>query len=80
MSRLVSVESGLEDIKAHLNAQGYDVVDMMGCVRPIEAVVYSGEPLVNSLSVPLAAKSTILVNATGLTPEEVVNHIENKLG
>lgn len=80
MSRLVSVEPGLEDVKDHLHARGYEVVDMMGYVRPIEAVVYSGEPLENSLPGAANAKNTVLVNAAGLTPEQVAAHLENKLG
>ena len=38
--RLVSVETGLDDVKAHLGNCGYEVIDMADCFRPVEAVIF----------------------------------------
>ncbi len=80
MARLVSVEPGLDPVKEHLSSQGYEVVDPGVWVRPVEAVIYSGAPLEVSQVRHGAAESTVLVNAAGLTPEEVALQLENKLG
>lgn len=79
MARLVSVEPGLDPVKEHLSSQGYQVVDQGAWVRPVEAVVYSGAPLAAGQDRACVAESTVLVNAAGLTPEEVVLQLENKL-
>jgi hypothetical protein len=80
MLRLVSVEPGLETVKNYLDQQGYEVSDMDTCTRAVEAVVYSGQSLqTGAKKVCPAAESTVLVNAAGLTPEEVAAQLENKL-
>ena len=38
--RLISVETGLDDVKAHLGSSGYEVIDMADCFRPVEAVIF----------------------------------------
>ena len=78
--RLVSVEPGLEDVKKYLSSQGYDVQEMDTCVRSVEAVVYQGTALpAGAQSSYARADGTALVNAAGMTPEEVAAQIENKL-
>lgn len=78
--RLVSVASGLDSVKAHLSSQGYEVVDQDSWVRPVEAVVYSGPPLpAGSGTWQPAADNTVLVNASGLTPEEVARELASRL-
>lgn len=80
MLRLISVASGLDSVKAHLSSRGYEVVDHDSWQRPVEAVVYSGEPLpAASGTWRPAAENTVLVNANGLTPEEVASELENRL-
>ncbi|MDT8903339.1 YkuS family protein [Anaeroselena agilis] len=79
MARLVSVEHGLDPVKEHLSNQGYQVVDPDEWVRPVEAVIYRGVPLAASERRGVA-ENTALVNAAGLTPEEVAMQLENKLG
>lgn len=79
MSRIISVDPGLQAVSDHLQENGYDVVSMAECVRPIEAVVYQG-PRLSSPSVQRAARGTALVNAAGLTAEEVSAQLENRLG
>ncbi len=72
----VSVETGLEDIKAYLSTCGYDVVDIANCVRPVQAVVYSGPPLPKPLKRKVVSDVTFFVNATNLTKEEVVESLQ----
>jgi hypothetical protein len=80
MLRLVSVEPGLESVKSYLDQQGYEVSDMDTCNRAVEAVVYSGQSLQSGAKRQCsAAQNTVLVNAAGLTPEEVAIELENKL-
>lgn len=80
MLRLVSVEPGLENVKSYLDQRGYEVADTDTCVRAVEAVIYSGQLLQSEANrLCPAAKNTVLVNAVGLTPEEVVTQLENKL-
>jgi hypothetical protein len=80
MSRLITVDPGLSEIKSYLNARGYEVTDMDQCVRPVQAVVYSGQSLTNSQARYPAASNTVLVNAAGLTPEEVEIQLQDRLG
>jgi hypothetical protein len=80
MLRLVSVASGLDNVKAHLSSQGYEVVDQDSWPRSVEAVVYSGPQLpVGSGTWRPAAENTVLVNASGLTPEEVASELASRL-
>lgn len=80
MLRLISVDPELVEVKNHLAEQGYEVVAMTECVRPVEAVVYSGQPLPDQTRRSGRAKNTVLVNATGLSPVEVVDKMEDGLG
>ena len=81
MARLVAVDPDLAPVKEHLSSQGYQIVDSAAWGRPVEAVVYSGAALADSGTVrQAAAENTVLVNAAGLTPEEVASQLENKLG
>jgi len=77
--RLVSVETGLDDIKMHLNACGYQVVDMAECIRPVEAVIYTG-PKTDGIYAAKAARGTAVINATGMSGEQVTSYLEEKLG
>jgi hypothetical protein len=80
MLRLISVEPGLEAVKNHLHAKGYEVIDMSQGIRPVEAVIYNGQPLASgNMAVHPNAESTVLINAAGLTPEEVAGQLENRL-
>jgi hypothetical protein len=72
----VSVETGLDDIKAHLSTCGYEVVDMKDCVHPVQAVVFSGTPLLKPLTQRMNSDVTFLVNATNLTREQVVDRLQ----
>jgi hypothetical protein len=80
MLRTVSVETGLDDIKAHLNSCGYQVVDMAECMYPVEAVVYARQAFEEGKKSEKNAGCTVLINAMGLSGEQVVQTIEEKLG
>lgn len=80
MLRAISVETGLDDIKSHLNNCGYEVFDMAECFRPIEAVVYTGEIIAaERTNLVRMAKNTVIVNALGMNGEQVVTLLEAKL-
>jgi len=80
MLRLITVDPGLKEIKLYLNERGYEVTDMDQCMRSVEAVVYSGQLLTNSLANYPMADNTVLVNAAGLTPQEVEMQLLDRLG
>jgi hypothetical protein len=72
----VSVESGLDPIKKRLIERGYEVVDMENCYSSVEAVIYNGGAAVNSICAH-GPEGTMLVNAQGLTPDAVVDRLDN---
>jgi hypothetical protein len=84
MLGLISVETGLDEIKAHLQTSGYTVVDMSEAGRAVEAVIFTGQPCgsnqVNSNSCSCQELYTVLINATGLTPVEVAEQLAIRLG
>lgn len=77
--RLVSVETGLDDIKAHLDSCGYEVMDMAECIRPVEAVVFCS-PVCAGTPADRVGDGTVLVNATGRSAAEVEGYLKAKLG
>lgn len=79
MLKAISIETGLDEIKDHLTNCGFEVVDMEQSFRPIEAVVFTGELMSSELAVRMA-KGTMLINALGLSGEQVAAQIEAKLG
>jgi hypothetical protein len=76
--RLVSVETGLDEIKTHLNECGYQVVDMAENVRPVEAVIYSGL-VANPANRAKVARGTAVINAAGLSAQQVASYLHEKL-
>jgi len=78
MLRRISVETGLDDVKAYLGQRGYEVVDMADCVQPVEAVVYTGKELAGQATArAVSAQNTLLINAAGLSPEQVEAYLNN---
>ena len=78
-SRIVAVDADLEEIREHLCGQGYEVVASNERCRPVEAVVYSGPPLLEGMR-SCCAKGTALINAAGLSAESVEMHLDERLG
>lgn len=74
--RLVSVETGLDDVKAYLGSCGYEVIDMADCFRPVEAVIFRGQP---GGRMSRNWGNTALVNREGKTPQEVVELLDEML-
>jgi hypothetical protein len=74
--RKVSVETGLDPIKQRLAERGYEVVAMENCYSAVEAVIYSGEAMVDSVCTH-GPEGTMLINAQGLTPDAVVDRLDN---
>lgn len=74
--RLVSVETGLDDVKAHLGNCGYEVIDMADCFRPVEAVIFSSNPGSKGFR---NWRGTAVVNSTGKTPREVAELLGERL-
>ena len=74
--RLISVETGLDDVKAHLGSSGYEVIDMADCFRPVEAVIFSGHP---GSRMSRNWRNTALVNRAGKTPQEVAELLDERL-
>ncbi|MCX7779396.1 MAG: YkuS family protein [Negativicutes bacterium] len=78
---VISVETGLDEIKAHLEKAGYTVVDMSEAPGAVEAVIYTGpesgcaEPGISSCK----ELYTVMINAAGLTPEEVAAKLAFRL-
>jgi hypothetical protein len=64
-------------MKAHLVNNGYQVVDMAECIRPVEAVIFHGELLDDNKKIK-CAKGTMVINANGLDFDQVVNQIEGR--
>lgn len=82
MLGLISVQTGLNEIKAHLQNSGYAVVDMAEAGSSVEAVIYTGEQCADPCK-EMASSSelyTVMVNATGLTPEQVAEQLSVRMG
>lgn len=77
MLRTVSVETGLNEIKEYLTACGYEVVDMADCIRPVEAVIYTGAQLTRQPAVHRLAENTVMINAAGLTAQQIGQALNN---
>ena len=77
MLGLISVETGLDDIKEHLQSAGYTVVDMAEAGPAVEAVIYTGETCISSGSCPRSAADcyAVMVNAAGLTAQQVAEEL-----
>lgn len=81
MLGLISVQTGLNQIKEHLQNSGYAVVDMAEAGAGVEAVIYTGEQCAGSCK-EMASSSelfTVMVNATGLTPEQVAEQLSVRM-
>ena len=77
--RRISVQANMSEVKGYLAGLGYEVLDMENCFRPVEAVVYNGQVMETRGSASMKAKNTVLVNAAGLTPQEVHTQLDNRL-
>ncbi|MHB8171686.1 MAG: YkuS family protein [Thermincolia bacterium] len=91
MGLTVAVQKGLPEIEAMLEQNGFHVVSMEHSKEPVSAVVYSGvaetwevlPSLENYTGMDTVGSNSpmglVLVNATGFSPQEVVDLLNNRL-
>lgn len=81
MSGLISVQTGLHEIKAHLQGSGYTVVDMEEAGPYVEAVIYTGDRCAEQPKQIGSCSEffTVMVNAAGLTPEQVAAELSARM-
>ncbi len=70
----VAIEESLQQIKEYLNSQGYDVVDLKQNVKPVDAVIISGQDK-DVLGMQDVSVHAPVINARGLTPKEVYEEL-----
>lgn len=83
MNVKIAIEPTLSDVKEHLSDMGYNVVDIdvnkeTGSLRGFDAVVVNGLST-NLLGMSNTRSKAPVINADGLTPEQVAQEIRNKL-
>ncbi|HHW91433.1 MAG TPA: YkuS family protein [Firmicutes bacterium] len=76
MGRRVAVEEQLTPVKEYLQARGYQVVELRPHVEA-DAVVVSGQNE-NMLGGHTIATTGPVINAEGMTPEEVYRQLEGR--
>ncbi|MFO7262583.1 MAG: hypothetical protein A6D91_08405 [Bacillaceae bacterium G1] len=80
MPKRIAVESRLTPIRQHLQQNGYEVVDLDSeQITECDCCVISGsdENVMGMQDIEIDAP---VINAHGLTPEEVQQHIEARVG
>lgn len=82
----IAVQDGLEPIKSLLKEKGYLIVPYQDVGHAADIVVISGidsayEEMETAQCMIKAADGSemLVINATSLTPEEVLHHVENNL-
>jgi len=70
----VAVEQSLTPVKEYLSKQGFDVVDLNQQMNQVEAVVISGQDKDVMGMQDMNTKAAV-INANGLTPEEVAQFL-----
>lgn len=82
----IAVQDGLEDIKTVLREKGHRIVPYVEAAHSADIAVISGidsayEEIETAQCMikDNSGSEMLLINATGMTPEQVVNRIENNL-
>ena len=75
MTRKVAVEDNLSTIKQALERKGYTVVSPKSQERVMACVVMGMDN--NLMNIQNAATKAPVIDAAGLTPEEIVSRIES---
>jgi uncharacterized protein related to proFAR isomerase len=76
MERVIAVEDGLRPVKEILKRKGYHVVGLDAGVS-VAAAVVSGMDI-NMMDMQTMQIDAPIINAAGMTPEEVLREVENK--
>lgn len=77
----VAVEKSLGNVKSYLSNQGYNVADLESAkssLQNFDAVVVSGQNS-NLLGMQNTSTKASVVNASGMSPEDVYNQLTNRL-
>ncbi|MCT4621279.1 MAG: YkuS family protein [Marinisporobacter sp.] len=78
--RKIAVERSLENVKNYLNTNGYEVTDLESAksnLKGFDAIVVSGQNS-NLLGMQDTNTRASVINATGMTPEDVQKQITNR--
>ncbi|WP_053956853.1 YkuS family protein [Inediibacterium massiliense] len=76
----VAVEKSLKNIKSYLSIQGYEVRDLESSRRNLknfDAIIVSGQNS-NLLGMHDTNTKASVINAAGMTPEDVANQLNNR--
>lgn len=82
----IAIQDGLEDVKAALREKGHTIVPYVEAAHSADIAIVSGidaayEEMETSQCMikDKDGSEMLLVNATGMTPEQVVNRVEHNL-
>ncbi|WP_168198255.1 YkuS family protein [Crassaminicella thermophila] len=77
----VAVEKSLENVKNYLNNKGFDVADLESAttnLKNFDAIVVSGQNS-NLLGMHDTSTKASVINAKGLTVEDIYEELNNRL-
>jgi len=75
--RRVAIEQTLGSVKEYLQNNGFDVVDLNQHLTEVDAIVISGQDK-DVLGMQDITTTAPVINAKGLTPEEVHQQLTNQ--
>jgi len=75
--RRVAIEQTLGSVKEYLQNNGFDVVDLNQHLTQVDAIVISGQDK-DVLGMQDITTTAPVINAEGLTPEEVHQQLTNQ--
>jgi hypothetical protein len=81
-SKVVAVQSGLDNIASRLRNKGYYVTDYNSVDEPIDALVYSENvgyaqpPNMTNDKIPSNNQFVVMLNADELSEDEIVNRVD----
>jgi len=75
--RRVAIEQTLGSVKEYLQNNGFDVVDLNQHLTEVDAIVISGQDK-DVLGMQDITTTAPVINAEGLTPEEVHQQLTNQ--
>ena len=76
MKGKIAIEPALSNVKSYLTENGYDVVSMTSDLRGYDAIVVTGLSK-NLLGIQNTDTKAVVINADGLTPQEIANRLND---
>ena len=76
MKGKIAIEPALSNVKSYLTENGYDVVSMTSDLRGYDAIVVTGLSK-NLLGIQDTETKAVVINADGLTPQEIANRLND---